>query len=486
MPEPSLGEILNIKVDPEIATGTPAVVNDNRQLISTLNQNAQYQSENNWRKYITFQNNLKEVYKNIGDVSEMETATADKPLLEKQAADIYGEILKDPRGVFTGGAKMAEVQQRLSKLKSDATESKLNRIYDFAHREYINRNPELNTDENKSVVDSYFKQPLGKRQPYMLNLPDIYDPQKLSNELNKISKNETPFSIVTPDSQFLESGTKISYDPKRYDELAEKMYDYPNERGVPIRNIWEKRFDKLPTEVKDYYKNIYPKDPAKAAYLEDIRARRMGNTIEQYSMKANTNFDSPLDKFKAETQRINANAAATRASATADLYKKKLSNMTHQDKVVKGFWDRVSNKTIDGSKYGVYGDVVNPDELPLGYRNINGLNTKGQPIELKPKVSVNGQNYYRVRYYDTDGQEINLRLQYDKSSLKGKRSYDEMRNQLLKNGKVTMELIGSNGVGNFDTALETARALSDKLAAGNEIPVFSDTDQAEPNNQPQD
>ena len=43
--EPSLSEIENINADPQLGTGTPAVLVDNSKLLETINQNAQFKAD---------------------------------------------------------------------------------------------------------------------------------------------------------------------------------------------------------------------------------------------------------------------------------------------------------------------------------------------------------------------------------------------------------------------------------------------------------
>ncbi|MCB0472507.1 MAG: hypothetical protein KDC56_05560, partial [Flavobacteriaceae bacterium] len=177
MPEPTLRDItiMGAAADPQLGTGTPAVVYDNSKLINTLNNAAQYHAENEWRKYNLFLNNIKDAYKDVNNIAQMEVMTQDREGLKKKMGEILKGISSDPRGFVSGGAKYQEIMGQIASLQSDATESKANSLYDKAHRQYFYQNPELDTEENRTKLESFPKQPLGSRQQYTFRLPGMYD-----------------------------------------------------------------------------------------------------------------------------------------------------------------------------------------------------------------------------------------------------------------------------------------------------------------------
>lgn len=283
--------------------------------------------------------------------------------------------------------------------------------------------------------------------------------------------------------------------PEIQDKLAtmnKALFKYNQDRGITRNDPDFVTPDRIVTAVDANGKlrvvGIVDGLTGAAESLDKLAAKF---SLAQHPQYQTDTFDidkGKLDLFKAQTGRISAQAAATRAGAYARLQNKKLSQLTDAEKQIKGFWPRVTSKAKDGSSLGFKGDVVLASDLPSGYTNINGLDVNGRPIPLIPIGATEGARnlktgyrdytggHFNVKYYDASGDEIDLRQQFkDRKSTKG--TYEELREKLMNEGKLTMELVGQNGVGNYETALESARALSNKVGSGKEEPIYGDTDQ---------
>ena len=81
---PSLQEIEKVNTDPELGTGEPAVVYNNAPLINQLNQNAQLNQANQWRRYTQFLNDYQERLKTRQDIADIQVADSDRDYLKKQ------------------------------------------------------------------------------------------------------------------------------------------------------------------------------------------------------------------------------------------------------------------------------------------------------------------------------------------------------------------------------------------------------------------
>jgi len=221
--------------------------------------------------------------------------------------------------------------------------------------------------------------------------------------------------------------------------------------------------------------------PAINEKLPDFAAKYTLTRQKPFS-STETAFDKDRAAYELGRQRNaiaqqNANAGTLRARTYSQVQQKKLSQMDADEKRVMGIWPKIIGK-VKTAKSGTGSDVdvVWSGDLPSGYKNINGLDKDGKPMPLKPFKNKQGQEYFTNKYYDANGGEIDLRAQYNEYKAAGGRgSYDDLRNKLLKSGNVNMEMQGSNGTADFNSAMETARALSNKLGSGKEEPVFSET-----------
>jgi len=306
---PSLSEITNMTVDSERGSGTPAIIYDNRELNRMLNDNAQAKAQNDWRKYNLFLGNLKDVYKDINEIAKQPVLEEDMPGLRNEMAGIIKEIGSDPKSFFGGGSKYNEIQGKIAGLQAKATESKGNKLFDDAHRAFFYRNPDLETEENKALIENYRKQPLGSRAPYQLNLPGLVDLDALAKTLNNNVKKEEAYSVVTPDNRFFQEGKKTVYDPAKFEELARAAYEQEDARNIPIRKTMERRFNALPDYLKQQLKDQYKdqKDPVKAWFVDDLKKRMMPDSETKEALRANPNWlaDAKLKLDQQEAANLN-------------------------------------------------------------------------------------------------------------------------------------------------------------------------------------
>lgn len=259
--EPGLNEILNVAAQTGESTGTPAVQFDNKQLLQNLNDNARFKAENDWRKYNSFLGNLKEVYSDLSQIQGLEVATQDREMLRKQTGEIFKEIADNPRAFF-GGAKMGDIQAKIGNLKSLSTESKMNQVYDFAHRQYIAQNPDLNTEENKKQINEYWKQPLGKRSAYTLNLPTVFDARSYGKEIMGLPSVTQKFAqtgmvgqdLTSPGNEFVKEigGNRSSKDAFMKQWMA-GLNTEKDKYGHSIRGAIDQQFNQLPDNLKKQF-----------------------------------------------------------------------------------------------------------------------------------------------------------------------------------------------------------------------------------------
>lgn len=427
---PSLSEIINIARQPGEGDVSPRTLIDTSQLVHTVNQQAQFKAENDWRKYSAFMNDLKGVYKELGDLQGMEVAQADRPALQKEAASIFKEIGDNP-GAFFGG-KMAEVEQKIGKLRSLSAQSVQDNIFDQAHRAYIERDPSLQSDENKSLIEGYFKQPLGQRKAYMLKLPSLYNPQAIANQINAVIPQKFSNTGLSPDGKYLNTVTGIRYDEKQFKTLADQMYfSLDPQTGRTIGNEAADRLKALPENIQNYYKKKYPEDPVKGFFDETVMpwkkpdqiegTKSTGDpfAIEQYKakdqlekMRIKFGYDKVLEEMK-----IGGAKEVTKLRA-------KLSIETHAGKVgaLKGMVETMVNDAKKGtpvttpegtfyklpvssamlksyaSKEGVLKKEVKPDEMLI---SDDGMQVK-QIYYNQPGKPESGVNESKSRLFGVD------------------------------------------------------------------------------------
>lgn len=324
--EPSYSSIVNTPVNPTTGSGTPAIVIDNTEEIQQLNRNAQYKSENDWRKYNTFLNNFKDIAKDANTIAALPVATNDRPILQKQMVDIMSEISKDPRNAL-GGKGLFDIQQKLQKLTMDAHESKANNAFDLAHRQFILAHPDFNTDENKATIDNYLpNQPLGTRKPYQLDVTPKFDIGKFVKTGLELPGVKTPYANagVTPNKQniFEESGE--TWNPEMFDKYFNGGLSHPD-----IRKAAQNMYNQLPPDKK----KAYDKNGGLESFWEDQRkiySPPAGTYVKKRDLKSNPNY---LEKEKLDEKAQNDRANRAIEWAKINLKKDELKGSGTEDLV---------------------------------------------------------------------------------------------------------------------------------------------------------
>ncbi len=283
--EPSLGEILSVKADPEVATGNTGYVIDNRELVRNLTQAAQFKAQNDWKKYNLFLDETKELYKKADEIAAMDVAPQDRERLEKEMTGFLNDMATNPKDFFSsvGSAKGKELQERLINWRKDATTSKNDRLWDLRNREFLMANPDHDTPENRAKIEGFLtNQKLGGRQPYILDMPGVYDPVALSKELNTAVEQKIARPGFTKDGKFTYTETGARYDPDQYRKVAGNIFDL-NKNG--FQNTIGNLFKKLPATEQVKYKDS--QNPVRDWYLDFQDTFRKPDQTTKEDLKAN-------------------------------------------------------------------------------------------------------------------------------------------------------------------------------------------------------
>lgn len=242
--EPTLKEIESARIDPEIATGQPAVVYDNTDLLKSINQNAQFKAQNDWRKYQQFLGDYQNRLQNQQEIADKQVADADRDYLKEQSVDLFADALKDPTKIYS-----PEFNNKLASIRAEATSSKAARDFAEANAQFIVQHPEFNTDENKAKIDDYLHNQTvksGGRKMFTLDVPDVFDNIKYFDTLKDQTKQTVDASYVSPDQQFIHERQDTKYGYKPFVELVKLGY----ESNPKIQKRAQKDFEALPEQVK--------------------------------------------------------------------------------------------------------------------------------------------------------------------------------------------------------------------------------------------
>lgn len=249
--EPSLGELTNISSNPELSGIAPDPVIDNRDMVNNLNANARFQAENTYRKYNQFLQNKADLYKNIEAIQSLPTMPEDRDVLYKQAGEALSDILKDPT-IVMGGQGFDKLQQKITKFRGDAMLSRQNLLDNKTNLDFIAKNPDLDTPENRSQIESNIAAPLGQRKSVMLQMPTILDEKSLFESAIKSSTH--PYTD-DPKDGLIQTGIEI--DPNAIKgQMGMALTSGKDKYNHSIENAVNTNFSKLPDEDKKAYTDL--------------------------------------------------------------------------------------------------------------------------------------------------------------------------------------------------------------------------------------
>lgn len=378
MPEPSLGELASAGQSQEAVPNV--AVNNQQEMVRTLNQQAQFKAENDWRKYQSFLKERSDTLQNLSEIQKMEVMNEDKPELQQDAVAMYRQILDNP-GAFAGKDpdKYAEIQSMYGGLLSKATQSRQDNYFDKENRKYVATNNELNTDENKNIIESNRAQPLGSRKPYTLNLPPVLDIDAYTKGIMDSSSVKTDFatSEVTPDNQFIieKNGTKYNRDSFLRNWMG----------GLDVKT------DKYGHSVSTYVKGQYDK------LSDENKAQLPGKTDEEkarnfWKMQGERVFGSDKDIESDKKENRTGNPGYKKADEL-DLKKSEADEKVRHDKAIESLgWDKIRS-----------GDKEDDDQAQGSIIEISDvIENATRPENIKFVVDPNGKRQQYGTFTDPE------------------------------------------------------------------------------------
>lgn len=417
--EPSLSEISNMRVDPELGGGSPVPVIDNSKTVENLNQAARFHAENQWRKYNQFLQNKKDLFQNISDIQGLETLPEDKEYLHKQAGDILSEILKNP-SVIAGGKGYSDVQAKIAKFKSDAMASKASALDEKANKMFLDRNPDLYTDENVKAIEANKKLPIEQRKSVLLKMPTILDEKTLFESALKNSTN--PFSEVTDANGkkgegYIQTGVEVN--PKALQEQMNLSLEGQKDKyGHSIKNAVETNFKQLPEDVQKQYEEKAKQN--KTDPLTEYWKYKTGQYLKAYapegsyeltpngnyrfikSIKADPSYLN-AEKLNLERQKLAEKAAYDRQRIAIGLgnlgiSREKLNKTNAEDQdgaatVINEAVNTIKNGTpitVVDAKGNKHQEIrISDPALLKTFEGMNGSNTKEVPNAMRYNPKTN-------------------------------------------------------------------------------------------------
>lgn len=391
---PSLTEIESKNIDPQLATGQPAVTYDDSQLLQSINQNAQFKANNDWRKYQQFLTDYQERLKNQQEIADKPIADSDREYLKKQSVDLFKDALDNPYQIYN-----PEFNTKLASIRAEAVSSKQARDFAEKNAEFLVTHPEFNTPENKAKIDDYLQTQTveqGGRKIFTLDVPDVFDSQTYFGQLRSDPRVKELINANRIDEQkgltFERQDTKYKYKP--FLELIKLGY----ESNPKIQRIAKRDFEALPPNIKSNFED--PKD-----YWVNFGSKHFGgydDTTEQ-GKEVIQAYNIPLQK--AELAERAANNRANRAIEWAKIdLAKDAAELKGKGEAAQNTWlNNITDETFDGAiknQKGVYtgekgnervlsgyeADVSNPTLAIFGYKGSVGSDNK--KVTIPPDKAV--------------------------------------------------------------------------------------------------
>lgn len=428
MPEPTIGELTSIR--PE-ATTNPGVILDSRDAVHQLNQSAQFNAEMKQRKYTQGLENLKSIYQDLGAIQETPVMQQDRPVLNRKMADVLNVIAEDPHAAL-GGPKFNEIQRQLGELRTIATTSKQDNIYNTFHEKTLETDPELATPENKSKVAKFGDQPVGQRQKVLLETPVKFDPEAAMGKILQQKQVAVPYAetgFEGANNEWMTRTTGTSY--KR--DSALNIWNQGYETGTdannqPIKKWATEQFYRIKNDPAQLQKFGNPKDPEEL--YQNIGQMMYGSKTDIVGEKTSTRTANPYsmlgqrenaalymeamregnrEKLAAVKKNLELKGAPENANFLVRQYANVLANTTGEQKLVD----------IGGGRNGLEDVIDVPANILKNYAQSRKETLKeGQSFDPITETIVEGNTPDLTTRTEDGNIRISFFKRYDKEDKK--------------------------------------------------------------------
>jgi len=407
--EPTLGEIDGGRIDPEIATGQPAVVYDNSQLLNSINQNAQIKAQSDWNKYKQFLGDYETRLKNQQEIADKEVSEADREYLKKKSIELFKDVADDPYKIYS-----PEFNSKLSGLRAEATASKQDRDFAEKNMQFMLSNPDVwGTDENKKMVLDYLNNQTlekGGRKPFTLNQADNVDYMAYFNALKEGTKSNRIENVLGKDG-VMYNREFARYDKDKYLDKVRLSY----ESNPKIKTKAEKDYNSLPPDIKgqfkdagDYWNQFGAKHFLEGDEQEKMISEKLAATpnyldkerlgLQEREFKHRVAQDAAALQLQKDILKFNKEKAATPATAPTAInyWEQKILPQLGDVKIKKDRkgWN-TGDDLLDVPK-DYTGDVdIESDKLSgLDVAVFGAVNENDNPVAITKRTKV------KVRYKD--------------------------------------------------------------------------------------
>lgn len=380
---------------------------------------------------------IKGVYQDLGAIQETPVMQQDRPILNKMMGEVLTTLAEDPHAAL-GGPKFAEIQKKLGQLRTMATASKQDNIYNDAHNKILENDPELGTPDNKQKVAQFNAAPLGQRQKFLLDTPVKFDAEAAMGKILQQKQVAVPYartSFEGPHNEWMirETGTTYQRDP------ALKIWNQGYNTGTDANNQPIKRWAAEQfTKIQD--------DPDQLA--------KLGNP------KSPEEFYQNLGKIMyGPDQDIIGEKSSTRTPNPYTMLDKRNLNSLYMEAMREGNREKLSAVRAD---LRLKGAPENANFLVRQYANIVG-NTTGQ----SKTVEVSKGKFEKEDKVDVPSNILKNYATTRKETLKEGHSYDPITETIVQGNQP--DLVTRTADGNLRLTFYKHYDKSDKIPKGKHV-----------------
>lgn len=434
MAEPSLSELTHIQAEPSV---NPIAILDSRDAVHQLNQSAQFNAEMKQQRYRDGLANLKSIYQDLGAIQETPVMQQDRPILNKKMADVLNTIAEDPRAAL-GGPKFNEIQRSLGELRTLATTSKQDNVYNDFHEKTLQSDPELSTPGNKQKVAQFGSQPVGQRQKFLLDTPVKFDPEAAMGNILKQKQVAVPYagtSFEGPNNEWMLRETGTTYRRQSALDMWNQGYQTGTDaNNQPIKKWAAEQFERIKKDPEQFEKFGNPKD-AKEFY-ENLGQMMYGSKEDIVGEKSSVRTPNPYSMLNA-----------------------KQNNALYMEAIKEGNREKLAAVRKNLSLQGA---PENANFLVRQYANILG-NTTGQ----KNTVDVGSGKYETEDVVDIPATVLKNYAQTRKETLKEGHSFDPITETIVQGN--TPDLTTRTKDGNLRLTFYKHYDKTDKVPKGKHV-----------------
>lgn len=277
-----ISEITNIQANPDNYSGGTAAVIPASKAADYIQQAATARATLNKTVSALHEQRLNDVLKDVNGLGYADVMPNDLPDINKNYAQLMQDISDNVDVIQNPSSniqKYSEFQQKLAALKSQINTSKAHNSLYTENQKAMWLHPDLNSEDNQSLMANYATTPAAQRQSFILKTPASFNPETFQKAALASTQAVTNTEDLSPDKHYIVTTKGVKYDPDQYFDKYVNLMKTTMVNGKTAFDNFKTLYDKMPVDPTTGEKPSFD-DVLKASALSGLQASTTSKEIK--------------------------------------------------------------------------------------------------------------------------------------------------------------------------------------------------------------